>query len=81
MTPSRAPSRAKAIYAYCEDCSGHSKLEARRCQLTDCPLHQFRAPCVRKGTGRPKPHLLGIPVGNTLIQRRPALRIDPTTSS
>ncbi|WP_319544226.1 hypothetical protein [uncultured Pseudodesulfovibrio sp.] len=32
----------QAIRAKCVDCSGWSTKEVRKCELEDCPLHDFR---------------------------------------
>ncbi|HRY12685.1 MAG TPA: hypothetical protein P5309_03835 [Syntrophomonadaceae bacterium] len=32
----------QAIWAYCLDCSNHSKKEVELCRFTKCPLHPFR---------------------------------------
>jgi len=35
-------SRREAIMAFCEECCGGSRHEARRCPADDCPLWSFR---------------------------------------
>ena len=32
----------QAIWAYCLECSNHSKKEVELCCFTKCPLHPFR---------------------------------------
>ncbi len=32
----------KSIRAYCLDCSNRQPKEVRECEITDCPLYEFR---------------------------------------
>lgn len=33
----------KVIHKKCLDCCGGSRIELQRCNMTDCPLHKYRA--------------------------------------
>lgn len=53
----------QAIWAYCLECSNHSKKEVELCHMKKCPLHPFRLKPNQEDRSTPEETVQSKPAG------------------